>query len=456
MDAKKDRSPLEKLLGLFTEVNAGEGTTSVLLALNVFLLLSAYYIIKPVREALILSGGGAELKSYASAGQAILLLGAVPLYAKLASAMSRRKLINTVTLFFMGCLVVFYILAQFNAPLGLAFFLWVGIFNLMVPAQFWAFANDCYTPDEGKRLFAIVAFGASLGAVTGSKITGLLIEPLGVYQLMLVSCGVLGATLMLTNYLDTRESKKAALAAPVAVEPDPEEAKPQEEEKEEEGMGKQGAFSLVLNNRYLLMIAMLMMVLNWVNTTGEYMLGKMVSTNAAEQVAAGLAGGLSEGDLIGKFYSEFFFIVNIVGVLIQLFVVSRVIKYLGVRVALMILPIIALGGYALLAFFPILGIVRWAKTAENATDYSLQNTVRNVLFLPTTREEKYKAKQAIDSFFMRMGDVLSAALVFVGTSVVALGIKGFAMVNLVLVAIWLVLAMFIGAEFRKRTAKQEG
>jgi AAA family ATP:ADP antiporter len=96
--------------------------------------------------------------------------------------------------------------------------------------------------------------------------------------------------------------------------------------------------------------------------------------------------------------------------------------------------------------------VRWAKTAENATDYSLQNTVRNVLFLPTTREQKYKAKQAIDTLFVRLGDVLSAALVYVGTAVLALRTEQFAMFNLALVAVWLVLAVAIGRENRRLTA----
>jgi AAA family ATP:ADP antiporter len=113
----------------------------------------------------------------------------------------------------------------------------------------------------------------------------------------------------------------------------------------------------------------------------------------------------------------------------------------------MILPVIALGGYALLVFFPVLSAVRWAKTAENATDYSLHNTVRNILFLPLTREQKYKAKQVTDAFFWRAGDVLSAAVVFVGTTWLSLGVAQFAMLNLVLVAAWLVIAARVGANY---------
>ena len=128
------------------------------------------------REALILEGGGAEVKSYAAAGQVVLLAFLVPLYARLAGRFERRKLIAVVTLFFMACLVVFYALALAKAPIGVVFFLWVGIFNLMVPAQFWAFANDIYTKDEGERLFPVVQFGGSLGAVLGASFIYNLVE----------------------------------------------------------------------------------------------------------------------------------------------------------------------------------------------------------------------------------------------------------------------------------------
>ena len=117
----------------------------------------------------------------------------------------------------------------------------------------------------------------------------------------------------------------------------------------------------------------------------------------------------------------------------------------------MVLPFIAMGSYALMALFPVLAVARWTKTAENATDYSLNNTVRNMLFLPTTRAEKYKAKQAIDSFFVRAGDVFSALLVYVGLNVLSLSTTGFALVNLGLVAVWLVIAIQIGREYGRLT-----
>ena len=196
---------LDRTLRLFADVRPGEGPTSVLLALNVFLILTAYYILKPVREALILGQGSPELKSYMSVGQVVLIMIVVPLYARLVSALPRIRLIRVVTWFFVVCLLLFYALAQFNVPLGIVFFLWIGIFNLMIVAQFWAFANDLYTKDEGERLFPIVGFGASLGAVLGSVIAGRLIAPLGIYQMLLVGAAGLVLQLQVTSYIDRRE-----------------------------------------------------------------------------------------------------------------------------------------------------------------------------------------------------------------------------------------------------------
>jgi AAA family ATP:ADP antiporter len=430
------RSHVERFLGLFAEVRGGEGAIALLLTLNVYLILTSYYIIKPVREALILAGGGAEIKSYASFLSALLLLLAVPLYAWLASRLPRRALINGVTLFFVACLAAFWLLARAGVPyLGVAFFLWVAIFSMSVVAQFWSFANDVYTPEQGKRLFAIVAFGASAGAVSGSWVVSRLIGWLGVHQMLLLAAAILLASLAATNAVDGRERRAGPAARPA-----------------EEPLPPGGAFGLVRRNRYLLGIALLLMVLNWVNTTGEYILGKVVSSEAAARVAAGTSGGLAEGEWIGKFYAQFFLGVNVLGLFLQLVVVSRILKYLGVRVALLALPVIAMGGYASLAFVPLLSVVGWVKTVENATDYSLQNTVRNVLFLPTTREQKYKAKQAIDTFFVRAGDGLSAGLVFAGTQVLALAPRHFAMINMALVAVWLALAIAVGRENARLTA----
>ena len=494
MARNRESAPLDRLLRLFTDVKAGESGTVLLLALNVFLILMAYNAIKPVREALILESGGAEIKAYSAAGQALILLGVVPLYGVLAGRLPRRRLINVVTVFFAACMIGFYVIGQAvgsSLVLALAFFLWVGIFSVMVIAQFWSFANDLYTSEEGERLFPIVAFGASFGAVVGSWVSGGVISVFGVFLPLVVGSGVLMLSLLVTNLVDTRERRRKEAGMPsvltTATQPAAssqfsiedirkaiEEYEALEAEREARGeqeevepragpapdltqtwqfAGKgEGPFKLVFKCRYLLLIALLIMLLNWVNTTGGYILDAVVTDSAADAVASGAAGDLDQGAWIGTFYSRFFAVVNGLGLFIQLFLVSRIIKYLGAQVSLLVLPVIALGGYLLLAFYPLLSIVRWAKTAENATDYSLQNTVRQMIFLPCTREQKYKAKQAIDSFFWRAGDMLAAGVVFVGTTFLTMQTRHFAVVNVVLVLVWIVLAVLIGREYRRLVA----
>jgi AAA family ATP:ADP antiporter len=151
-----------------------------------------------------------------------------------------------------------------------------------------------------------------------------------------------------------------------------------------------------------------------------------------------------------SFSGSLFATVNLVSFLLQLIVTSRVIRYMGVRGALFILPALALVNYSIIAIAPLLAVVRIGKIMENATDYSIQNTIRQALFLPTTREAKYKAKAAIDTFFTRLGDLVQAGIVFGGTAV-GLGIGGFAWLNVALTVVWLVVAGQIVREHRRRT-----
>lgn len=425
------KSFLDRALSVVSRVEPGEGLLALLLAIDVFLLLTSYYLIKPVREALILSDSGAEIKSYSSIGQIALLFVTVPVYSALARRLDRIRLITWVTTFFLACLGLFYALLNMKTPgLGIAFYLWVGIFNLVVVAQFWSYASDIYDKETGERLFPILGLGASLGAVFGSHIASALAVPFGVPQLLLVSAVLLGASLVLVRWIDAR-------AAPL----DQPQESPSEDDPGPSGVSR--AFTLVLSNRYLLLLAGLTLLTNIVNTTGEYILGRVV-TEAAERQGSDAAAR----DWIGQFYGTFYFWVNVVGTVTQVFLVSRFVRWFGVSGTLLILPIIALGSYGLLVVTSTLAVVRWAKTAENSTNYSLQNTIRNALFLPLNRAEKYEAKQAIDTLFVRGGDVLSAGIVFLGNEVFRMAVGGFALVNLGFAALWLVVALLIGARYR--------
>jgi AAA family ATP:ADP antiporter len=452
--APSQLSWVERVLRVVTDVRAGEGPLALVLAANIFLLLTAYYVIKPVREALILAQeAGAEYKSYMSAVIAVALLGLVPAYGKLVDRLPRLKLVVGVTLFFASHLVIFFLVSQFEglrSNLGLIFYFWVGIFNMMVVAQLWSFANDLYTSEQGKRLFPLVALGASLGAALGSKVADWLVDSVGVYGLLLVAAGLLLACaglFVLAERLAVALRERTGTDAPAS-------SKPVSERQAAES--KAGGFGLVLKSPYLLAVALLALILNFANSNGEYMLGKLVKAAATDAVAQGTLAPDQIGTFIGHAYADFFFYVNVLGVFMQAFVVSRVVKHAGLGTALLVLPLISLSLGVATLILPVLLIVQIGKTLENATDYSLNNTARQMLWLPTSPATKYKAKQAVDTFFVRLGDVSAALLVYVGASLFDWPVRGFAVANVVLGALWVVLAVRIIAQHRKlEEAKQQ-
>ncbi len=430
----REKSAFEKFLSLFSDVRPGEGGTVGLLILNAFIMLGLYYILKPVREGLILSGFGAVIKSYSSAAMALLLVFVVPAYGAFAARVNRVWLISGMTLFFISNLVLFVLALQAGMNIGIAYYIWVGIFNLMIVSQFWAFANDVYSEEQGKRLFPVVGIGASAGAVVGAGLTASVFEPMGNGQLLMLASALLGVFILLIVWINKRETAGRASEA----------------QKAEQPLGKDGGFQLVLKNRYLLLIAFHILILNLVNTVGEFVLGSLFEQDAIEQVGAGDVFRDARGEYIRTMYGAFFGWVNLAGLVIQSFLVSRFIKHLGVGRSLFVGPLVSLCAYGASAVQPVWGVVRAMKLAENANDYSMNNTVRQTLFLPTSREVKYKAKAAIDTFFARTGDARQAAVVFVGTRL-SFGTPAFAMVNVVIVGVWLAVVSGIAREHEKIT-----
>ena len=211
--ATSDRSLLERLLGFFAEVRAGEAASVLLMFSNIFLILTAYYVLKVVREGLMIGGvelfglGGDEIKAYLPAVMTVLLLGVVPAYGALASAVSRARLLNSTTLFVIVTLILFYAWGSaggVGTAIGLSFYVYLGIVNVFLIAQFWSFANDIYTEGQGKRLFAIIAIGQSLGAVLGPRIAASFSTD--IFFLLLISAGIFAACMLLYNVVNRRES----------------------------------------------------------------------------------------------------------------------------------------------------------------------------------------------------------------------------------------------------------
>ncbi len=419
--AASDKGLVERLLSPIADVRRGEAASALLMMATMFLLLGGYYLLKTAREMFILSEGGAEVKSYSSAGQAVLLLFLVPAYGAFASRVNRIQLVQWVTLFFASNLVIFLLALGAGFRIGIAFFLWLGIFNSMVIAQFWAFAADLFTEEQGKRLFPLIGVGSSLGAWIGSLRAGQLVERVGATRLLVGGALILVVCVVFARLVDritTRTARGVSKDAGQKLAAGP------------------SGFRLLLADRYLMLIAGLVLLLNVVNTTGEYLFGRYVVSTAEHLYGAGEASAAARQQFVGQTYSSFFSYVSLVGFLLQLFVVSRVFKFLGVGRALFVHPIVALTSYVLMWRAPSFEAMRVLKITDNSINYSLGNTTMQALWLPTSRETKYKAKQAVDSFCVRMGDVLSAAVVYTG-ELTALSTSGFAAVILACASGWL-------------------
>jgi len=409
---------VERLVG--SDVHPGEWHLVLLCFANLFLLLTAYYILKVIREPLILLGGGAVSRSYARGMQAGLLFLVVPAYSALANRVEPARLVKWIFGMFVLCLSLFFVLGNAGVPVGFAFFVWLGIFSTLSIAQFWSLANDIMTESEGKRLFPIIAAGGTIGGILGAQIAARAIEWLHPYQLMLMAAALLAGCMLLTH-----KSHRTGLGHRERI---PDGPMPERDER--------GGFTLLLTDRYLLLIGLSVLFLNFVNTTGDFILAEMVNAKA-QQLAVS-----ARRHFIGAFYGDFQTWVSTLTAFIQIVVVGRVFKKVGVGGALLFMPLIAVTGYGASAVLPLLTIVATVKVVENSTDYSLQNTIQQALFLPTSRDAKYKAKSAIDTFSVRLGDLVSTGLVFLGTQL-HLSTLGFSVANVVAGLGWISLAMHL-------------
>jgi AAA family ATP:ADP antiporter len=409
---------IERLVG--SDVHEGEWHLVLLFFANLFLLLTAYYILKVVREPLILLAGGAVSRSYARGLQAGLLFFVIPAYSMLANRVEPARLVKWIFGVFVVCLMAFFALGKIGVPIGFGFFVWLGIFSTLSIAQFWSLANDVMTEAEGKRLFPIIAAGGTVGGILGAQIAARAIEWLHPYQMMFLAAVLLAGCMGLTH-----KSHGAGLGHRERVPDGP----PAERDS-------RGGFALIADDRYLLLIGLSVLVLNFVNTTGDFILAEMVNAKARTFPAE------ARRHFIGAFYGDFQTWVSILTAVVQIVVVARVFKKVGIGSAMLFLPLLAVGGYGASALLPLLAVVAAVKVVENSTDYSLQNTIQQALFLPTSRDAKYKAKSAIDTLSVRLGDLVSTGLVFLGVQI-HLTTLGFALTNVVAGLIWVWIAVHL-------------
>jgi AAA family ATP:ADP antiporter len=428
VEAADERPRSNRLLRPVGLVYRDETVTLALLTLSGFLLLTSYYMLKVVREVLIVGGAGAEVKAYSGAGQAVLLIAALRVYGLLFDRLDPRRLVGFVYVFFLLTLALFAVLGRCGLPLAVPFYLWVGVFNVIAISQYWSLITDLYTQEQGTRLFGIVGIGGGLGAIVGAAVSSGLLRLVGTYALMLLAGGVLLLSLGVAWTAHRRETRRTR---PPPVPPPARSG---------------NTARLLTSDHYLILVAALTLLLNTVSSLGEYVLDRTLLQ------AAHVAHGAAVSQFVGAFRARFFAVVNVLGLVLQLLLVSRIMRR-GVGTALLILPLAASAGYMGIALVPTLSVMAAYKTVENSLNYSVENTARHGLFLVTSRVAKFKAKIAIDGLLPRMGDVVSAALVLLG-SLLHLSTRRFVAINVGLAPLLLAVTFAVARLYRDRSASR--
>lgn len=431
-------TPFERVLALITRIRPGEGRPVALFGAHVFLILFAYYIVRSLREGFLLERGSAALGSYATAAIALILMLLVPVYSAVRRRYQGTRLVNSVIGFFALTLFGFWAAARAGMDIGFAFYVWVGIFNVMMVAQFWALAADSFNIKAGQRLFPAIMLAAQFGGLSGSQFTQQYASLLGAGNLMLVSTGLLALTATFTGRMHAcvpPESQQVARDGPL------------------ERPHFLGGFRVVAGSRYLILIAVMLVLINWISSTGDYIHRAFVKEHF-DAIAAASVPPVEAKTLVTTYMARFFFWMIVLQLSIQLFAVGRLFRVLGVANTLLIPAALSLVGYGLVGFMPILTTIRLVRMGEQSVEYSLTNTLRQALFLPTTPAQTYEGKTTIETFFWRFGDLMQAGMVYVGTTRLAMDATAFAFLNMALAAFWLAVAFAIGKEYRRLAAEK--
>jgi len=404
---------------MWQDMNSPEGKATMRFAIRLFLILLAYYLLKPVRESLILEHGSAELRSFALAGQAALLLILIPFYSSLIRKFRGDRLFQFVTVFLAFNIMVFYSLGLTGREIGVPFFIWLGIFSVVQISQFWTMVSDYHCVERGKKLTSYIAIGGSLGAMIGAIIAKVLYLQLGTFGLMMLSCVML-------------------LIAVIIPGSDPDLRKKRDDSDGESIKHLLGGLKRVMDMPYLRWIAASVVLLNLINSTGEFILADFVTAEKS-------------GNEIGAFYATFYLYVNIATLILQAFVVRPMYQVIGVGGALISLAVINLAMYVSVLIFPVLAWFAIVKIADNSIDYSVANTTKQILFLPLDQFSRYEGMLAINTFFTRFGDLIQGGMIFIVISVLALPAMVLVGTNIALCLLWLFITMNVSRRFKQRT-----
>jgi ATP:ADP antiporter, AAA family len=420
-------SPLAKLFKALAAVEPYEVRAVVLSMLYFFFLFGSYSVVKPVRDAMGTVYGVSHLQELFTATFIASFVFA-PLYSGLASRLRLSTFLPWVYGFVAVTILLFYALfvsgKYQDRWIAAGFYVWVSTFNMLIISVFWTFMADIFSRTQAKRLFGFVAAGGTIGGIVGPAIATFLATRIGNNNLVLISAAGFGMTAILVRMLAAEKQKLLAEGV---------EAQPTSLEHRLKGNPFDG-FRLLLQSRYLLLLAAFLLLMTWISTIVYFQLGDLITKAFPSREARTQAYGMID------------LTVNSFAVLIQLFGTGRIIARFGVNIGLLLNPIIMVVAFLAIAFSPVLVVLCGVQIVRRVAEYAVAKPTREMLFTVVDQESRYKAKNVIDTVVYRFGDFSSA---WVSAAILPYGMAGLAIFGAIVSGIWFPIAYQLGKRYER-------
>lgn len=433
----------ERILHRLVNVRSNETRATILSFLYFFCLLAGYYTLRPLREEMGLAGGVRNLPwMFQATLVATLLL--VPVFGWCAQRFPRHVLLPVVYRAAIAQLLVFWVLTltlggSAEIWLGRVFYVWLSVFNMFVVSVFWAFLADGFTAGQSRRLFGLIAAGGSLGAIVGAWITADLVDVVGRVHLLLFAVVFLELAVQCITRLHHEFERMRASVREIDVAA-------VTDERETERASWKGPFGGALNgigqtfkSPYLLAIS------------GFLFFYSLCSTFLYFEQANIVADAFESREARTAMFARIDLWVNVITLATQVFLSGRIMRRIGIGATLVLLPVITAIGFAVLGFTPVLAVLVVFQVLRRASNYALIRPARETLFTAVSREERFKAKNFIDTFVYRGGDSLGS-LAFDGLTRLGLGMGGIAFVAVPIAGVWGLIGIWLGRKQSRMVA----
>ena len=394
-----------------------------------FFLMASYFILRPLRDTMGTVYGVAHLQELFT-GTFVLSFVAAPVFAGFASRIRLATFLPWVYWFIAITMVIFYLLFRSvtnDRWVAAAFYIWLSTFNLITISVFWSLMADIFSSAQAARLFGVIAAGGTLGTIMAPAFVTLFVKAVGTNNLLLISAAGFVLCALLVRLLEAEKQKLTGGSTGAQTTTLTRSL----------GGNPFDGFALLFRSRYLLMIALFLLLMTWISTVIYFQLGDLISKEFSSRAARTQA------------YATIDLATNSIAILIQLFGTGRFVQRFGVTAGLLLNPVIMVVAFLAVAFSPVLLVLGSIQVVRRFSEYAIAKPSRDMLFTIVDQQAKYKAKNVIDTVVYRFGDLTSAWL---SAAILPFGVAGLAIFGIAVSVLWFPVGYLLGGQYTKGQA----